>query len=230
MKAMILAAGKGTRMRPLTLETPKPLLKVADQSLIEYHIKNLVQAGVTELVINHAYLGEKIESYLQDGSQYGAQINYSREGEPIETAGGIAKALPLLGEEPFIVVNGDVFTRYNFANLSSVSLGENLAHIVLIDNPEHNASGDFFLSKNGQVFSEESDSLQGSMFTFSGMSVLSPKLFRDEQYQGLGLGKILREAMREGKVTGEYFSGKWVDVGTPERLEQLDQELRTQLT
>ncbi|MEM8593641.1 MAG: N-acetylmuramate alpha-1-phosphate uridylyltransferase MurU [Pseudomonadota bacterium] len=228
MKAMILAAGKGTRMRPLTLETPKPLLAVVDKPLIVYHIENLVQAGVTDIVINHAYLGEKIEAYLQDGAQWGASIVYSREGEPLETAGGIAKALPLLGNQPFIVLNGDVWTDFDVTRLTQTHVDgrDTLAHVVLVDNPEHNPDGDFSVSPDSSLVASEPRDANDSMHTFAGMSVVSPNLFVDEQYQGMGLGNILREAMRTDQVRGEYFTGAWVDVGTPERLQLLDQELR----
>lgn len=148
MKAMILAAGRGERMRPLTDTTPKPLLKISEKTLIEYHIEALVDAGINEIIINHAWLGEQIENYLGDGSRYGAVINYSREKEALETAGGIHNALNLLGEEPFIVVNADIFTDYPFKRLTTFSL-KKTAHLILVDNPEHNPQGDFYCQNFG---------------------------------------------------------------------------------
>lgn len=218
MKAMILAAGRGERMRPLTDHTPKPLLKVAGQCLIEYHIQNLVRAGITELVINHAHLGEQLEAALGDGSAYGATIQYSAEGQALETAGGIFNALPLLGDNPFVVVNGDVWSDFSFQALPKSIQG--LAHLVLVDNPEHNPQGDFALQA-GQV-SDDGE----SKFTFSGISILSPELFSGCQSGAFPLAPLLRQAMASGKVSGEHYCGEWCDVGTPERLQQLDQTLR----
>lgn len=219
MKAMILAAGRGERMRPLTDSTPKPLLKAGGQALIEYHIHSLAAAGVRELVINHAHLGQQVEDYLGDGSRYGVQISYSAEGEgkALETGGGIFKALPLLGEAPFIVVNGDVWTDYPFAQLPTNPGG--LAHLVLVDNPPHNPSGDFHLQ--GQVVLGEGE----PRLTFSGIGVYDPRLFAACEPGAFPLAPLLREAMAQGLVSGEYFSGSWLDIGTPERLQQLDQSL-----
>lgn len=217
MKAMILAAGLGTRMRPLTLKTPKPLLKVADKALIEYHIERLAKAGVNEIVINHAWLGTQIEEYLGDGSKYGVSIYYSAEIEPLETAGGIRKALSLLasgGEKQFLLVNGDVFTNYPFDKLLIES---DDSHLVLVPNPEHNPSGDFGLQQ-GRANSE--DELG---YTFSGISRLSIEMFEgialDEK---VPLAPLLREQMAEGKVSGELFEGFWADIGTPERLDEIN--------
>jgi len=218
MKAMILAAGRGERMRPLTDHTPKPLLEVAGRRLIEYHIDNLVAAGITELVINHAHLGEQIETVLGDGSAYGATIQYSVESTALETAGGIFNALPLLGDAPFVVVNADVWTDYRFQQLPLAI--EGLAHLVLVDNPKHNPQGDFAL------FGAQVKSDGESRFTFSGISILSPKLFSGCQPGTFPLAPLLRRAMQLGKVTGEHYRGEWCDVGTPERLQQLDQKLR----
>lgn len=229
MKAMILAAGLGTRMRPLTDKTPKPLLPVAGKSLIQHHIERLVAAGITELVINHAYLGAQIESFLGDGSLYGAKINYSREGEPLNTAGGIAKALPLLGDEPFILVNGDVWSDYPFQRLLAQGKADNFAaYLVLVDNPEHNPQGDFgFVA--GDVVDVASHS-GVELYTFSGISVLSPKLFARGKLIDQPLAPILRAAISAGQVGGEHYQGKWCDVGTPERLYALDQEVRESLS
>lgn len=211
MKAMILAAGKGERLRPLTLHTPKPLVPVAGVALIEYHIQALKQAGFTELVINHAWLGEKLEAHLQDGSAFGVAISYSREGEPLETGGGIAKALPLLGQEPFVVVNGDVFTDYDFSQLPKSLAG--LAHLVLVDNPVHHPQGDFALVQ-GQVVDRPA-------LTYSGIAVLDPALFAGTPAGAFKLAPLLREAMAQAKVTGEHYQGLWIDVGTHERLAQV---------
>jgi len=218
MKAMILAAGRGERMRPLTDHTPKPLLEVAGRRLIEYHIDNLVAAGITELVINHAHLGKQIETALGDGSVYGASIQYSPEHEALETGGGIFNALPLLGNDAFVVVNGDVWTDYSFQKLPSSIAG--LAHLVLVDNPEHNPQGDFSLQGNQVMLASE------PKFTFSGISILRPELFVECQSGAFPLAPLLRQSMQMGRVTGEYHRGQWCDVGTPERLQQLDQKLR----
>ncbi|TWH64431.1 MurNAc alpha-1-phosphate uridylyltransferase [Azomonas agilis] len=212
MKAMILAAGKGERMRPLTLHTPKPLLPVAGVPLIEYHIRALQSAGFTELVINHAWLGAQIEAHLGDGSAFNLHIQYSAEGEPLETGGGIFKALPLLGDQPFVIVNGDIWTDYPFAQLHRPLQG--LAHLVLVNNPEHHPTGDFALTTAGQV-QEDSDSL----LTYSGIAVLHPRLFTQSQAGAFKLAPLLRQAMSAGQVTGEHYLGHWIDVGTPERLQ-----------
>jgi len=217
MKAMILAAGRGERMRPLTDCTPKPLLEVAGRRLIEYHIQNLVAAGITELVINHAHLGEQIETVLADGSVYGASIQYSPESQALETGGGIFNALPLLGDAPFVVVNGDVWTDYPFQWLPDTIAG--LAHLLLVDNPEHNPRGDFAL-EGGQVLA-----VGEAKLTFSGISILRPEIFVGCQSGAFPLAPMLRQAMQVGKVTGEYYAGEWCDVGTPERLQQLDQKI-----
>lgn len=230
MRAMILAAGLGTRMRPLTLDTPKPLLKIAGRPMIEHHIQRLCEAGITELVINHAWLGEQIENYLGDGSRLGVSISYSAESEPLETAGGIAKALPLLSpdqETPFLVVNGDIYCDYPFEQLP-VQLPENtMAHLLLVDNPEHNPEGDFVL-QGLEVVTEAVDA-NASQLTFSGISVLSPRLFAGiRSGEKAPLAPLLRQAITDGQVTGERYSGYWVDVGTPQRLAEVDKEVRTQ--
>ena len=222
MKAMILAAGKGERMRPLTLHTPKPLVRAAGVPLIEYHIKALAAAGFNELVINHAWLGQQIEDYLGDGSRYGVSIVYSAEHEALETGGGIFKALPLLGDQPFVVVNGDVFTDYDFSLLRQPSSA--LAHLVLVDNPAHHEKGDFVLS-NGQV----SDNEQGaSRLTYSGIARLDPALFAGCVAGAFKLAPLLRQAMGHAQVSGEHFAGTWVDVGTLERLAEVEQLVQGQ--
>jgi MurNAc alpha-1-phosphate uridylyltransferase len=216
MKAMILAAGKGERMRPLTLHTPKPLIRAGGVPLIEYHLRALRDAGVTDVVINHAWLGQQIEDYLGDGRQLGLNIGYSPEGEPLETGGGIFRALPLLGDEPFVIVNGDIWTDYDFQRLRKPLSG--LAHLVLIDNPAHNPGGDFSLL-DGQVHNQ---SEQGSRLTYSGIAVLHPQLFAACTDGPFKLAPLLRAAMDRGLVSGEYFDGHWVDVGTPERLAHVE--------
>jgi len=236
MKAMILAAGLGKRMRPLTDTTPKPLIKLAGKPLIVYHIEALVRAGITDLVINHAWLGEQIEARLGNGSEWGARINYSRETEPLETGGGITKALPLLGDEPFLLVNGDVWINMDFSQLASETAltvtkqGESnkemsMAHLVLVPNPEHNTAGDFCLTSTGQVQPRIVGS-NISAYTFSGVSVLSPELFKGHQAgEAFPLAPLLIDAMAKNQVSGQLYEGGWVDVGTPERLKELEKEL-----
>lgn len=216
MKAMILAAGKGERMRPLTLTTPKPLVPAAGKPLIEYHLEALARAGITEVVINHAWLGQQIEDHLGDGSRYGLSIRYSSEGEPLETGGGIFKALPLLGEAPFLLVNGDIWSDYDFARLLAPMPG--LAHLVLVDNPGHHGHGDFRLT-DGHV--RDGDEASGTL-TFSGISVLDPALFAGCQPGAFKLAPLLRQAMAEGRVSGEHYRGHWIDVGTLERLADVE--------
>ena len=221
MKAMILAAGKGERLRPLTLHTPKPLIRAAGVPLIEYHIRALAAAGFRELVINHAWLGEQIEAYLGDGERFGVQIRYSAEGEPLETGGGIHRALPLLGEQPFLVVNGDIWTDYDFACLAPLS--SELAHLVLVDNPAHHPKGDFLLADCAVR-----DEGEGTRLTYSGLAVLHPRLFEGCKAGAFKLAPLLRQAMAAGQVSGEHYSGRWVDVGTHERLAEVEQILQEQ--
>ena len=219
MKAMILAAGFGRRMRPLTDEKPKPLLRVGGRPLIERQIEQLAAGGFRDLVINTAWLGDQIEDTLGDGAALGVRIAYSREGQPLETAGGIVQALPLLGDEPFAVVNGDIFSDYDPARLPREP--EGLAHLVLVDNPEHNASGDFGLDFQGRI-----DDNASTRLTFAGMGMYRPELFNGLQPGERKLGPLLQDAAAQGRVTGERHTGTWLDVGTPERLEQLDRQLR----
>lgn len=224
MKAMILAAGRGERMRPLTDHVPKPLLPVAGKPLIAWLIEKLVRGGITGIVINIAHLGETIEAALGDGGKYGARIVYSREREALETAGGIALALPLLGEEPFLVVNGDVFSDFDFHHLEAISNklsgAGTLAHLVLVDNPPHHPRGDFCLNQ-GRVTAGD-----GQRLTFSGMGFYHPALFAPivpgTKYQ---LAALLRGPMAEGRVSGEHHRGLWLDVGTPGRLAGLERML-----
>lgn len=234
MKAMILAAGLGTRMRPLTDKIPKPLLLVAGKPLIEYHVDRLVAAGITELVINHAYLGEQIEQYLGDGSRLGANILYSRESEPLETGGGIYRALTLLGDEPFIVVNSDVWADYPLEKLLlRKESGEiDLAHLVMVQNPEHNQQGDFVLSPDGLLAEKKlsekgmAESANAPSLTFSGISLMTSELFAQCVSGQFPLLPLLTRAMSCRRVGGEYYAGEWIDVGTPQRLIALDKSVR----
>jgi len=220
MKAMILAAGRGERMRPLTDHMPKPLLQVGGKSLIVWHIERLAQAGFRQLVINHAHLGKQIEAALGDGSRFGVSIVYSDEGEAMETAGGIANALPLLGEEPFLVVNGDVYTDYDFCRLAGRPMDGVVAHLVLVDNPPQHAQGDFYL-ENGLLVEQGS-----SRLTFSGIGIYRPIFFASIiRGTKAKLAPLLHVAIAEKRVTGEHYRGDWVDVGTPERLQALDSRL-----
>jgi MurNAc alpha-1-phosphate uridylyltransferase len=223
MKAMILAAGKGERMRPLTLHTPKPLVRAAGTPLIEFHLRALARAGFHDLVINHAWLGQQIEDHLGSGERFGLSIRYSPEGEPLETGGGIFRALPLLGDEPFLLVNGDVWTDYDFGRLLRPLDG--LAHLVLVDNPEHHPRGDFQLV-NGRV----SEAREGEpSLTYSGIAVLHPRLFEGCQPGAFKLAPLLRQAMAAGLVSGEHFRGRWVDVGTHERLADVERLLQAEV-
>lgn len=220
MKAMILAAGRGERMRPLTDHTPKPLLPVAGKTLIEHTIDQLVAAGWNDIVINHAHLGLQIEEQLGDGKAFGAKIRYSPEGEgALETAGGIINALPLLGNDVFLVVNGDIATDFPFRTLKEVEVG--LAHLVLVDNPDHHPQGDFGLDPQGRVIEDAAEK-----YTFSGIGLYRPELFQYTPPGKSKLAPILCEAMKEGQVSGEYYDGFWMDIGTPERLQALDIRLR----
>jgi len=218
MKAMILAAGLGERMRPLTDTTPKPLLKVGGIPLILWHIERLSHNDFTDIVINIAYLGYQIPEVLGDGSEWGVNITYSDEQEEgaLESAGGIVKALPLLGDELFLVLNGDIWTDYDFQANRKLPEGI-LAHLVLVPNPEHNSEGDFAL--NGQRV------VDAKQYTFSGIGYYSPTLFEGVPYGKNALAPLLRAAIKEGKVTGELFEGEWLDIGTPERLELLNAQL-----
>jgi len=218
MKAMILAAGRGERMRPLTDDTPKALLLAGNKPLIEYHVEALAKAGINEIVINHAHLGKQIEQMLGDGHNFGIEIIYSAEGDAgLETGGGIFNALPLLGDGPFIVVNADIWCDYPFERLPTKLSG--LAHLVLVNNPAHHPQGDFVLN-NAQVSNEGDERL-----TFSGIGVYRPALFVGCSPGVFALAPLLRKAIDEGKVSGEHFKGNWVDIGTPERLKELNEEI-----
>ncbi|HEX5364182.1 MAG TPA: nucleotidyltransferase family protein [Gallionella sp.] len=244
---MILAAGRGERMRPLTDHTPKPLLPVGGKPIIVWHIEQLVRAGITELVINHAHLGHQIEAALGDGSQFGASIRYSPEASALETAGGIANALPLLlpspacgesvargaqpagGEgEPFAVINGDIFCDYDFsllpARASALLASGDSAHLVLVDNPEQHPDGDFHL-RNGRILPSD----DSSRLTFSGIGLYCPELFATSPRGSVApLAPLLRQQIAAGRASGEHHRGWWVDVGTPQRLTELDSRLRSQ--
>jgi MurNAc alpha-1-phosphate uridylyltransferase len=229
MDALIFAAGKGERMRPLTETTPKPLLSCGGKRLIEWHLEKLAGIGVRRVIINTSWLADCFEPALGDGSRWGLHLVYSYEGiEPLETGGGMAKALSHMDGAPFLAVNGDVFCDYDFSTLPTSP--EGLAHLVMVDNPEHNPAGDFALHPDGRMASEGP-----SRLTFSGIGMYRPELLRDcrSEWQQPGvahprfkLAPILRAAMRAGKISGEHHRGQWTDVGTPERLAELDQVLR----
>ena len=220
--AMLLAAGRGERMRPLTDHIPKPLLAAGGKALIVWHLEALARAGFTLVVINHAYLGEQIETCLGNGATFGIKISYSRERVALETAGGIAHALPLLGNGPFLVVNADIWTDYDFAPLRQTGLASGqLAHLVMVNNPTHHPAGDFALL-DLQVQSNMEPRL-----TFSGIGCYQPSLFAGlAGNQPARLAPLLRQAMQRGQVSGELYGGHWYDIGTPARLAELDRKLR----
>ena len=214
MKAMILAAGLGKRMRPLTTVRPKPLLKVNNKALIDYHLERIAGAGIQEVVINHYWLGEQIEAHIGDGSAYGLKVDYSRESELLDTAGGMINALPLLGDDPFLLVNGDVWCDFPVESLLSRRPAG--AHLVMVDNPEHNPDGDFCLQ--GEQLAVEGE----QALTYAGIAVINPTLFAGAKPACLPLKPFLMEAIAKGEVSAEHYQGEWVDVGTPERLRELD--------
>lgn len=226
MKAMILAAGRGERMRPLTDHCPKPMLFAGGKPLIVWHIERLVRAGLPEIVINHAHLGHMLEERLGDGSEWGAQISFSAEGEALETAGGIATALPLLGDAPFLVVNSDIWCEIDFTTfcaraLARITQGRH-AHLALVPNPPHHPGGDFVLDASGLLLAEG-----GARLTFPGIGVYRPEFFAATPAgHKARLGPLLHEAIARGQISGELFDGRWEDIGTPERLAALNEELR----
>ena len=227
MKAMILAAGLGKRMRPLTDHTPKPLLPVGGKPLIEYHLEKLAALGVREVVINIAYLGQAIRDAVGDGSRWGVNVHYSQEPEPLETAGAINLAFPLLGDEPFLLVNGDVWTDYPLTPLCHHELAEGaLGHLLMVNNPEYREAGDFALEA-GCVVAREADQVG---LTFSGISLLHPALVSGypDRRRRFALREVFDRAIAQGQLTGELYDGQWWDVGTPERLAQLDEQLLKQ--
>ncbi|MCE8020234.1 nucleotidyltransferase family protein [Halomonas sp. MCCC 1A11036] len=219
MKAMILAAGLGKRMRPLTDHCPKPLLPVAGKPLIVHHLERLAASGIREVVINVSYRAEQIIEALGDGTAHGVDIAWSREASPLETGGGIRQALPLLGEAPFMLVNGDVWCELDPRTLPPLS--GDLAHLVLVDNPNHHPEGDFHLSTTGRV-----QAMGMPRLTFAGLSLIDPALVADQPLGEFPLAPLLREAMTAGRVGGTHYRGGWVDVGTPERLAELDRAQR----
>lgn len=220
MKAMILAAGRGERMRPLTDHTPKPLLKVGGKPLIAWHLERLAKSGFKDVVINHAHLGGQIEAALGDGSQWGLHIQYSPEKNALETAGGIANAMHLLGDAPFLVINGDVFTDVDFGALQLMI--PDLAHLVMVDNPPQHPAGDFAMM-DGRLSSDGAEKL-----TFSGVGVYHPSLFAAiERGAPAKLAPLLKAAMARGLVSGSHHRGVWHDIGTPERLQALNSQLTT---
>ena len=219
MKAMILAAGRGERMRPLTDKQPKPLLQVGGRALIDYPLAALADGGLRELVINLAWQGDQIRDHVGDGGRWGLQVHYSDEGEEaLETGGGIRQALPLLGDDAFWLVNGDVYSEFPFRP-RELPPGI-LAHLVLVPNPPHNSAGDFSLN-DGQVSADGTQRL-----TYSGLAVIHPDLLKHREPGRFPLAPLLFDAAGNGAVTGEYFPGPWTDAGTPERLAELDAQLR----
>ncbi len=218
MKAMILSAGRGERMRPLTDTLPKPLLEVHGKPLIVWHIEKLKICGFEEIIINIAHFGYKIKNFLGDGSQYGIKITYSDEQQEgaLESAGGIIKALPLLGEKPFLVVNGDIFCDYDFN--PNFELHKSLAHLILVPNPEHNPHGDFGLDETFVLNEAE------IKYTFSGISYYNSKFFEGLSPKKIALAPLLRETIQHQKVSGELFYKEWHDIGTPQRLENINRE------
>lgn len=220
MKAMLLAAGRGERMGSLTDHCPKPLLPLAGKPLLRHHLERLSRAGIDEVVVNASYLGDQVEDFLQQQTDLPLSIQVSREAERLETGGGIHNALPLLGEAPFLLLNADVWSDYPLKQLPPEP--EGLAHLVLVNNPEHNPHGDFALV-DGQVLAQGEP-----RYTFSGISVLHPALFRHSEAGRFPLAPLLRQAMAEGQVQGELYCGRWIDVGTPQRLQVVEQILQEQ--
>lgn len=235
MKALIFAAGLGERMRPLTDHTPKPMLQVGGVRLIEWHLQRLAALGIGEVVINTSWLADQFPQQLGDGSRWGLQLYYRYEGPtPLETGGGMSNALPLLGDAPFIAVNGDIWSDFDFAQLPAEPQG--LAHLVMVDNPAHNPGGDFVLGDDGLLH----DDAEGTRLTFAGIGMYTPALLQDwrtvigdaegsrQEPPRFKLAPLLRAAMRRGDISGQHHHGRWTDVGTPERLQQLDAQLRAE--
>lgn len=218
---MILAAGLGKRMRPLTEHTPKPLLKVGGKPLIEYHLERLATAGIDEVIINTAYLGEQLPVALGDGSRWRLTIHYSAENEPLETGGGISRALPLLGEAPFLLINGDIWTDFSIERLLNHDLGDKLGHLVLVYNPEHHPQGDYSIQQGLLIAKQQ------PAYTFSGISVIHPALIADypQRRHRFPLGEVFAYTIDQQQLSAEHYSGEWCDIGTVERLTELDQRL-----
>lgn len=225
MKAMILAAGKGTRMQPLTLKTPKPLLQAGGKSLLEHQLDRVRQVGIREVVINIAYLGEQIRDHIGDGEAYGLKISYSSEPEPLETAGAIVHALPLLGESPFLLLNGDVWCDFPLQEFTAFELGESLGRLLLVDNPDFKKSGDFCIADKQLLKTMDTD--EGPGFTYSGIALLSPALLAryPKKRKVFPLREVFDEAIAQGQLTAQHYVGDWRDIGTVERLQQLREDL-----
>lgn len=218
--ALIFAAGRGERMRPLTDTTPKPLLRVAGKRLIEYHLERLAQAGVRDVVINTSHLAAQFPEALGDGSRWSLRIRYAYEGpDALETGGGMLNALPLLGAAPFIAVNGDVFCDFDFATLPHDPAG--LAHLVVVANPPQHAHGDFVL-RDGLLRDEDARDDAGARLTFAGIGVYRAELLGGQSAGCFGITPLLRVAMRQGRIGGAYYRGRWADIGTPGRLDELE--------
>jgi MurNAc alpha-1-phosphate uridylyltransferase len=224
MKAMILAAGRGERMMPLTETTPKPLLTVGGKPLIVYHLEALSKVGITEVVINIAYLGQQIREYLGDGSLWDLAISYSEEPEPLETAGALLQAMPLLGDSPFLLINGDVWTDFSFKRLMDYPLGKQLGCLVLVANPAHNPEGDFCLTHSMKVSHKV---LASEYYTFSGIGIFSPDMIKTYpgKRQIFPLREVFTHTIEQQALSGIVYSGQWWDIGTPERLSYLDKLL-----
>jgi len=221
VQALILAAGKGERMRPLTLAKPKPLLEVCGLSLIEHHLIQLKKAGFSRIIINVSWLAQQIMQKLGDGQQYGVEIRYSYEGqEPLETGGGIVKAMPLIGDKPFLVVNGDIKTSIDFSTLALPA--DSLAHLVLVKNPAHNSQGDFAIESNAQL---NYGNIENKL-TYSGVGLYHPDLFQSCEIGKYSVVPILKQAMQSQQVTGEFFAGQWDDIGTIERLIEINKNCK----
>lgn len=224
MKAMILAAGVGERMRPLTDHTPKPLLRVAGIPLIDYHLRRLVAAGVADVVINVSHLATRVMDYCGDGTAWGVRVTYSQEDTPLETAGGVIKALPLLGDAPFVIVNGDIWSDFPFERLTAYTFRpEELAHLVMVDNPPQHPAGDFHLDENGWIRMLAADT---AGCTYAGVGIYTTAFFAGLAPGKMPLRPLLDAAIKQGALGGERYSGQWQDVGTPERLRQLDATVR----
>lgn len=224
-KAMILAAGLGQRMRPLTDSLPKPMLSVGGNPLLQYHLEALAQVGVREAIINLAYLGDKIRDYVGNGERFGLAVSYSEEPEPLETGGALLNALNLLGDEPFLLINGDVWTDYPLTNLITYNLQDDAdAHLVLVPNPEFHPAGDFSPNASGRL--ENNPNL--AKYTFAGISLINPRLISHypNKRQKFPLGEVLRFGIAENRISAEVYRGHWSDVGTPERLVDLDTLLK----
>lgn len=225
MKAMILAAGRGNRLRPFTDTVPKPLIPVVGKPLIVHHLLRFAAAGITDIVINVSYLAEQIQTVLGDGSAYGVSIHYSVEPTALETGGGICQALSLLGNEPFIVMSSDVWTDYPLENLKQIKLKNNndyLAHLVMVNNPNHNTQGDFHFADNQLTINSD------LKLTYSGFGIYHPDLFKHQQTKIFKLADLLKTAITKNKISAEYYKGNWIDVGTPERLQFLKTYLNQQ--